>query len=181
LAATLYPSLRRIRGRREVLPIPPAFSAAASGRGCRGQPGRDSTGSTVGLAEGRKLVRLTAGVLVTEEIEQRRAADVRDLLRRRTPQARQMLRKLLVGRLTVTAIEEQGQAGFRVTGQGTYGRLLSGEAFDTTNGDPGGSVVPRRKFWCLSWSASQKPRAVLAPAAVLRNVLVKIRGARGRG
>ena len=49
-----------------------------------------------------------------------------------------MLRKLLVGRLECTPFDEDGQRGYCFTGQGTYGRLLSGEALITSNGDPGG-------------------------------------------
>jgi site-specific DNA recombinase len=56
------------------------------------------------------------------------AESVRGLLSKHVPQARQMLRKLVNGRLQVTPIERNGRKGFRFEGQGTYGKLLAGEA-----------------------------------------------------
>jgi len=53
-----------------------------------------------------------------------RVKDVRGLLHQHVPQARQILRKLIVGRLECEPVEEQGQRGYRITGQGTYGRFL---------------------------------------------------------
>ena len=60
-----------------------------------------------------------------------RVADVKDLLAQHTPQARQMLRKLLNGKLEMTPVEIDGRRGYRFTGTGTYERLLSGEALET--------------------------------------------------
>lgn len=65
-------------------------------------------------------------------------ADVRGLLGQSVPRARQMLRKVLVGRLRCEAFDEGGRRGYRFAGQGTFGRLLAGEASVTSNGDPGG-------------------------------------------
>ena len=53
-----------------------------------------------------------------------RAADIKGLLGRHVPQTRQILRKLIVGRLTCEAFEKDGQRGYRFAGQGTYEPLL---------------------------------------------------------
>src|SRR5262245_20958971 len=55
-----------------------------------------------------------------------RTSDIKGLLGRHVPQTRQILRKLLVGRLTCEAFENDGQRGYRFTGQGSYVPLLSG-------------------------------------------------------
>ncbi|HWT79989.1 MAG TPA: hypothetical protein VN648_14480, partial [Candidatus Methylomirabilis sp.] len=55
------------------------------------------------------------------------AADVRGLLYKHVPQARQMLRKVLVGRLDLTPIEQDGRKGYRFEGNCSYGKLLAGE------------------------------------------------------
>src|SRR5262249_41006788 len=55
-----------------------------------------------------------------------RAADVRGLLGRRGPQARQLLRKLVVDRLDCQPYEEGDRRGYRVSGKGTYAPLLPG-------------------------------------------------------
>jgi hypothetical protein len=51
-------------------------------------------------------------------------ADVRALLGQHVAQARQMLRKLVEGRLDCTPYELNGQRGYRFTGRVTYRRLL---------------------------------------------------------
>ena len=61
---------------------------------------------------------------------QNRVADVRDLLFHHKPQARQMLRKLLNGKLELSPVEILGRRGYRFTGSGTYERLFSGEALE---------------------------------------------------
>ena len=66
------------------------------------------------------------------------AADVKALLGQSVPQARQMLRKVLVGRLPCQGFAEAGQRGYRFKGNGTSGRLLAGIASVTSYGDPGG-------------------------------------------
>ena len=50
--------------------------------------------------------------------------DVRALLGRDIPRTRQILRKLLVGRLTCAPFEEKGRRGYRFTGQGSYAEVL---------------------------------------------------------
>ena len=55
-----------------------------------------------------------------------RATDIRGLLGRHIPQARQMLRKLITGRLVCEPFDEEGQRGYLFKGTGTYGPLFSG-------------------------------------------------------
>ena len=50
----------------------------------------------------------------------------------------QVLRKLLVGRLTCEAFEKDGQRGYRFTGQGTYEHLLPGKLVPTWVVTPAG-------------------------------------------
>ena len=64
-----------------------------------------------------------------------RLANVKGLLSRHVPQARQILRKLVVGRLECEPFEEGGQRGYRIVGQGTYERFLPAP---NSCGDPGG-------------------------------------------
>jgi len=55
------------------------------------------------------------------------ALDVRSLLGHHGSQARQMLRKLLVGqKITLTPVEVDGRRGYRFAGSGTYLRLMTG-------------------------------------------------------
>jgi hypothetical protein len=61
-----------------------------------------------------------------------RVADVKALLGRHTPQARQMLRKLLAGKIEMEPVAEDGRRGYRFRGQLTFERLLGGEALDVT-------------------------------------------------
>ena len=56
-----------------------------------------------------------------------RAADVTAVLSRQTPQARQMLRKLLDGKIAVEPINVDGRRGFRLSGRLNVGRLLRAE------------------------------------------------------
>jgi hypothetical protein len=53
-----------------------------------------------------------------------RTADVQAVLNRQTTQARQMLRKLLDGKIGVELVTVDGQRGFRLTGRLNVGRLL---------------------------------------------------------
>src|SRR5205814_4118068 len=62
----------------------------------------------------------------------------KELLGQSVPQARQMLRKVLVGRLPCEGFAEAGQRGYRFKGNRTYGRLFAGIASGTSGGDPGG-------------------------------------------
>lgn len=55
-----------------------------------------------------------------------RVSDVRGLLGRHLPQTRQILRKLVVGRVECEPFKEGGRRGYRVSGHGTYARLLPG-------------------------------------------------------
>ena len=55
-----------------------------------------------------------------------RLDDWQGLLERQPIQARQILRKLLVGRLSFEPFEDAAGRGYHIRGQATYGRLLSG-------------------------------------------------------
>ena len=50
---------------------------------------------------------------------------------------RQMLRKLLVDRMTLEPFEKDGERGYRFSGEGTYARLLD-ESTATFGGGPNG-------------------------------------------
>jgi site-specific DNA recombinase len=89
-----------------------------------------------GLADRAKVPSLDSARLKRNLMA--RVADLQSLLTRHTPQARQMLRKLLMGRLTLTPYEEAGSSWYRFEGQGTYGWLLAGESLTTSNGVPSG-------------------------------------------
>jgi hypothetical protein len=58
-----------------------------------------------------------------QDIE-RRTADVKRVLQRQTAQAREMLRRLLDGKITVEPVTMDGRPGFRLTGRLYRGRLL---------------------------------------------------------
>lgn len=71
----------------------------------------------------------TSGIVLPEpdQLERRvRAllADWRRLLRNNVPQARQILSKLLHGRVAFTPEEKNGVAGYRLTGRGSFVKLL---------------------------------------------------------
>ena len=67
-----------------------------------------------------------------------RAADVRSLLLRQLPQGREVLRALLVDRMTFTPVITAGTRGYRFAGNGSYGGLLAGTTWPTTSGGPNG-------------------------------------------
>jgi hypothetical protein len=95
-----------------------------------------------------------------------RAADVRGLLGRRGPQARQLLRKLVVDRLECEPFEEGNRRGYRVSGTGTYARLLPGGECATSIGGSNGiraalyGPLPRG---CASSSQFQPTMSVTWP------------------
>jgi len=70
-----------------------------------------------------------------------RIGDVRGLLAGHIPQARQILRKLVVGRLACEAVEQDGRKGYRFAGQGAYDRVLPGETLAALTHTPNG-VTP---------------------------------------
>jgi hypothetical protein len=59
-----------------------------------------------------------------------RLADVKALLGRHTPQARQMLTKLVGGKIAVEPVIQDGRRGFRLSGRLNVGRLLKGEVYE---------------------------------------------------
>jgi hypothetical protein len=67
---------------------------------------------------------------------QERAADVRAVLSRQTPQARQMLRKLLDGKIAVEPVTVDGRRGFRLSGRLNVGRLLRAEVLRAIEAAP---------------------------------------------
>ena len=63
---------------------------------------------------------------------------MRSLLLRQLPQGREVLRALLVDRMTFTPVITAGTRGYRFLGQGSYGGLLTGRTWPTTIGGPNG-------------------------------------------
>jgi hypothetical protein len=61
-----------------------------------------------------------------------RVGDVKALLSRHTPQARQMLRKLLAGKIAMEPVSDGRTRGFRFRGALTVERLLTGEVLEGT-------------------------------------------------
>ena len=84
------------------------------------------------LAELEKVASLDAERIKREL--RSRAADIRGLLGRHLPQTRQILRKLVVGRVECEPFEDGDRPGYRVSGQGTYARLLPGGECATSIG-----------------------------------------------
>jgi site-specific DNA recombinase len=72
-----------------------------------------------------------------------RAKDIRGVLGRHVPQTRHILRQLLVDRLECTPVIEGGRRGYRFSGEGTFGRLLTGEGSTTKIGVPDGTRQQR--------------------------------------
>src|SRR2546426_7423811 len=54
------------------------------------------------------------------------ARDIRAVLGQDIPRTRQILRRLLVGRLDCRAFNEGGRVGYRFTGRGSYAELAPG-------------------------------------------------------
>jgi hypothetical protein len=73
---------------------------------------------------GRKQAAASLDVERLRRELRRRVADVRGLLGRDIPRSRQILKRLLVGRLTCEGFEERGRRGYRFTGEGSYVSLL---------------------------------------------------------
>src|SRR5262249_46104825 len=108
---------------------------------------------TVGTVE--KVVSLDSEQIKREL--QTRVADVRALLGRRKPQARQMLRKLLT-RIDMTPAVENGQRGYRLVADGSFAKLFSGtvlEALPRTGVAPTGRdrscIIQVRDFIARRW------------------------------
>ena len=68
-----------------------------------------------------------------------RLTDWQGLLRRETPQARQALRALLVGRLVFTPREESGERFYEFEGPATLGKVFAGSVLPTALVTPAGS------------------------------------------
>ena len=63
---------------------------------------------------------------------------MRSLLLRQLPQGREVLRALLVDRMTFTPVIAAATRGYRFVGHGSYGGLLTGTTWPTTSGGPNG-------------------------------------------
>jgi hypothetical protein len=81
-----------------------------------------------------------------EELK-RRVADIRGLLARHVSHARQMIRTL-VPQLACTPFREGDEKGYRFSGDGSYGQLLTGETSATKCGVPNGTFPKgAAHFW----------------------------------
>ena len=120
------------------------------------------------LAELEKVASLDAERIKREL--RSRAADIRGLLGRHLPQTRQILRKLVVGRVECEPFEDGDRRGYRVSGQGTYARLLPGGECATSIGGSNGirtrvsalrGPIPTTSFsvvWTRSQDSTWAPR-----------------------
>lgn len=122
------------------------------------------------LASAERVAALDVSQIKRDLAE--RVRDVRALLGRHTPQARQMLRKLLEGKIVIEPVIEDERRGYRLSGRLNVGRLLEGEVFralepavarDGRNSptvvaprgfEPFGNPPnPRNREGCLIWAA----------------------------
>ena len=91
-----------------------------------------------------------------------RVRDVRRVLGQDIPRTRQILRKLLVGRLECRAFDEGARVGYRFPGRGSYAELMP-PALSNACGDPGGirtlldARPPHDSACCLTWPLCQGP------------------------
>jgi hypothetical protein len=90
-----------------------------------------------------------------------RLRDVRGLLGEDIPRTRQILRKLLVGRLECEAFDDGRRVGYRFKARGSYAAAPR-RALHTTSGDPGG-------IWTVVGRASPQD-----PACRMREIAVKL-------
>ena len=95
-------------------------------------------GELEGLQHLTSVATLDAGQLKRDL--QARVADIRALLSRHTTQARQMLRKLLVGKIALDPVAQGRERDYRFRGALSIERLLTGEALQT--GTREASVTP---------------------------------------
>ena len=92
------------------------------------------------IAELDRLAQLTS--LDAKRLERAlvgQVADVRALLGRSIPQARQMLRKLSEGRIVCAPCQDARGRGYTLTATGTYARLLSEQMLVNDGGGGHGS------------------------------------------
>jgi site-specific DNA recombinase len=96
---------------------------------------RALTAELANLADAARIAALD--VKRVQQSLRARVADVRGLLGRRIPQTRQLLRKLLIGRLECEGFVEPGGKGYRFRGEATYAGLLTGAAATSNGGSNG--------------------------------------------
>jgi hypothetical protein len=100
--------------------------------------------------KGKLIGMLSVADLDAEKIKADLRAKTRDIvavLGQETPQARQMLRKLLAGKIELQPVGSAGKKdrGYRFQGALTIDRLISGEALNKVT--PLGLVAPRGPVW----------------------------------
>jgi hypothetical protein len=83
-----------------------------------------------------KVARLDAAAIARDL--RAKVSDVSALLAEKTPQARAMLRKILVGPIMVHPVRRGKTRGFRFEGRASFAKLVSGEGLDTWRGVPDG-------------------------------------------
>jgi hypothetical protein len=89
---------------------------------------------------GRPVGRVTDARALRAQLEDR-VRDWRALLRKHTEQGQQLLRRLIVGRLTVTPEKDAEGRYYRFTGHGTWSRLLAGLVAQNVASPGGGARV----------------------------------------
>jgi hypothetical protein len=88
---------------------------------------RALTAELAGLADAAQVI--TLDVKRVQASLKARVSDVRGLHGRRMPQTRQLVRKVLIGRLACEAFTSpNGTKGYHFSGEASYGRLLTGSA-----------------------------------------------------
>ena len=89
----------------------------------RARGARPLRAALAGLAQQAETAAMDADKLRADL--RARVADLDAFLGRHVAQSRQVLRKLLDGRLTCVPFEEEGGRGYRFTAAGSYDRLLA--------------------------------------------------------
>jgi hypothetical protein len=115
-----------------------------------------------GLTKAEEVASLDAEKIKTEL--QDRVRDVKALLGRHTPQARQMLRKLLDHKIVVEPIEKDGRRGFRLSGHLNIGRLLRREVYEALQAGWAAENDNSLTVWPQRDSNPCFNRAALSPA-----------------
>jgi site-specific DNA recombinase len=154
-AAKLSGRRRAVPGRRAQLERDLADVEARIQRGLdallAGTPAADELRARLKVEKDRKaalaaeLAALTPGRGAVAELDNKRllqelrarVRDVRTVLGQDIPRTRQILRKMLVGRLEFRAFDEGARVGYRFTGRGSYAELMP-PALSNASGDPGG-------------------------------------------
>lgn len=97
------------------------------------------------LNDARRAATLDAADIRRDLAE--RLQDVQALLGRHTPLARQMLRKLLDGKITAEPLVEESRRGFRLAGRLNVGHLRQREVFTMFERDNVPPLVTAKRWW----------------------------------